>query len=246
MINITKIAVGAFEVNCYIVSINRQALIVDPGADADKIAKAVKSRRLNVKAYLITHGHTDHISALAALRNEWPAPIAMHGADLRWAFGPANQLPPYYSSPLRPAAIERVLKGGELFEGRVGQPCPTEPNGGTGCPALPEMSSAVGSASGKSPCLNKDDFNYQVIHTPGHSPGGVCFYFPGDNLLFSGDTLFQGTVGRTDLPGGNMAQLNKSLKILAALPPATKVYPGHGPETTMELEMNSNPFLRSK
>lgn len=91
---------------------------------------------------------------------------------------------------------------------------------------------------------DEEGFRCQVIHTPGHSPGGVCFYFPEENILFSGDTLFQGSVGRTDLPGGNMEQLNKSLKILAALPPQTKVYPGHGPETTIAQEIESNPFLR--
>jgi glyoxylase-like metal-dependent hydrolase (beta-lactamase superfamily II) len=80
--------------------------------------------------------------------------------------------------------------------------------------------------------------------TPGHTPGGVCFYFPDDNTLFSGDTLFKGNVGRTDLPDGNEALLEQSLKILASLPPETKVYSGHGPETTIRQEIHSNPFLK--
>jgi hydroxyacylglutathione hydrolase len=206
MFNITKLVVGAFGVNCYVVSANRKALIIDPGADAGEIAKALRIRQLDIEAYLITHGHVDHISALQPLWNEWPAPVAMHNADIKWAFNPENQMPPYYPAPLRPAAIQRPLKGGETW--------------------------------------NENGFNFQVMATPGHSPGGVCFYFPDENILFSGDTLFQGTVGRTDLPGGNMDELTRSLRSLAGLPPQTKVYPGHGPATTIAREIESNPFLK--
>ncbi len=85
---------------------------------------------------------------------------------------------------------------------------------------------------------------FTVIETPGHSPGGVCFYFAGAGVLFSGDTLFQGSVGRTDLPGGDAAALQCSLaRLLRELPPETRVLPGHGPETTMAAEAASNPYL---
>lgn len=90
----------------------------------------------------------------------------------------------------------------------------------------------------------------EVIETPGHTPGGVSFYVPpsashdGPPLLLSGDTLFAGSVGRTDLPGGDMATLVASLKKLAALPHDTVVVPGHGPETTIGAERRANPFLR--
>lgn len=207
MPNITKIVVGAFDTNCYVIWTKfPDALIIDPGADAGAISKIITHCRLTVRGYLITHGHVDHISGLEPLWTQAKAPIAMHESDLKWAFGESNQMPPYFAVPRCPAAFDRVLKGGEKFV--------------------------------------NDGFNYQVIATPGHSPGGVCFYFPDDHMLFSGDTLFQGSVGRTDQPGGNMEQLNKSLKILAALPPETKVYPGHGPETTIGREIGSNPFLR--
>ena len=83
----------------------------------------------------------------------------------------------------------------------------------------------------------------EVIETPGHTPGGVCYYFPAEKLLLSGDTLFAGSVGRTDLPGGNMATLVESLKKLTALPDDTLVIPGHGPQTTIGAEKRSNPFL---
>ena len=93
----------------------------------------------------------------------------------------------------------------------------------------------------------------EVIETPGHTPGGVCYYFPNfrtsptsapSPLLLSGDTLFAGSVGRTDLPGGDMATLMRSLEKLTALPDDTLVIPGHGPHTTIAAEKRGNPFLR--
>ena len=84
----------------------------------------------------------------------------------------------------------------------------------------------------------------RVIETPGHTPGGVCYFLPDDRLLLSGDTLFAGSVGRTDLPGGDMPTLMASLAKLVALPEDTTVVPGHGPETTIAAERRSNPFLR--
>lgn len=86
----------------------------------------------------------------------------------------------------------------------------------------------------------------QVLHTPGHTPGSICLHFPADNLLFAGDTLFAGTIGRTDLPGGNTQQILKSLRErLLPLPEETKVIPGHGPTTSMGAERANNPFLKS-
>ena len=83
----------------------------------------------------------------------------------------------------------------------------------------------------------------EVIHTPGHTPGGVCYYFPSEKLLLSGDTLFAGSIGRTDFPGGSMARISESLKTLAALPDDTTVIPGHGPFTTIGREKATNPYL---
>lgn len=85
----------------------------------------------------------------------------------------------------------------------------------------------------------------EVIDTPGHTPGGVCYYFPSSKLLLSGDTLFSGSVGRTDFPGGDMGTLMNSLKKLTALPDETVVIPGHGPFTTIGREKDDNPFLQA-
>ena len=84
----------------------------------------------------------------------------------------------------------------------------------------------------------------EVIETPGHTPGGVCYHFPSEKLLLSGDTLFAGSVGRTDLPGGDMATLMESLRKLTVLPDDTTVIPGHGMFTTIGQEKRGNPFLQ--
>ena len=84
----------------------------------------------------------------------------------------------------------------------------------------------------------------RVLHTPGHTPGGVCLQFEEEALLLTGDTLFQGSVGRTDLPGGDGTVLAESLRKLLALPDALRVLPGHGPDSTLDAERRRNPFLR--
>ena len=83
----------------------------------------------------------------------------------------------------------------------------------------------------------------QVLHTPGHAPGGVCYFFPADKLLLSGDTLFAGSVGRTDFPGGSMARMMDSLQALMKLPDDTLVIPGHGDHTTIGDEKRTNPYI---
>lgn len=85
--------------------------------------------------------------------------------------------------------------------------------------------------------------SFKVIHTPGHTPGSICIL--GENTLFSGDTLFKGSVGRTDLPGGDFWLLSQSLKKLTLLPPETRVLCGHEGETTIAEEMRDNPFLKA-
>jgi glyoxylase-like metal-dependent hydrolase (beta-lactamase superfamily II) len=85
----------------------------------------------------------------------------------------------------------------------------------------------------------------EVLHTPGHTPGSICLHFPAQHLLLAGDTLFAGSIGRTDLPGGDGRRILRSLRErLVVLPDATRVLPGHGPETTIGEEKQSNPFLQ--
>lgn len=207
--NIKTLELGPFGTNCYVVwGKANQALIIDPGNNAPDVIKLVKAKELSIAAYLMTHGHMDHIFALADIYDMIPAPIAIHPDDLTWAFADVNTMPPYYPDrPRRPTKIERSLSDGQEFT-----------DGG---------------------------LTYRIIHTPGHTPGGVCLYFESDHVLFTGDTLFAGSVGRTDFPGGSTRILTRSLASLATLPDNTIIYPGHGPDTTMAHEKRTNMFMRS-
>lgn len=206
--HVEKLTVGLAASNCYILMNEEtgQALVIDPGDEAEVILAALARLKATVVAYPVTHGHVDHVSALAAVHRAHPAPIALHPEDQSWAFSPRNQMQPYYGPPEPPGRIERDLAD------------------------VQEWTDA--------------GFRYQVIHTPGHSPGGVCFLFPDHNLLVSGDTLFQGSIGRTDLPGGDLCVLQQSLARLLELPDSLRVLPGHGPDTTLAAERRSNPFLQ--
>lgn len=207
---VLTLTVGAFAANCHILPCPEKplALVVDPGDEAERIADALRKHELRPAFYLLTHGHMDHVCALAALEKQWPAPVAMHPLDARWAFTEANAMPPYYDLPRAPSSIARTLSEGQDW--------------------------------------NDCGLRYQVMETPGHSPGSVCFYFPDLELLFSGDVLFAGSAGRTDLPGSDAKQLMHSLSRLKSLPGNTKVFCGHGPPTTIARELLSNPYLRHR
>lgn len=92
--------------------------------------------------------------------------------------------------------------------------------------------------------ITLNDDTIFAIHAPGHTPGSLLYYIPSVNILFSGDVLFKGSIGRTDLPGGNYGQLIASInKKIASLPPSTRIYPGHGPATTIADELRTNPYF---
>ena len=205
---IHSITTGAFEEICYLVwDTQNRAIVFDPGHDADQILQTLKNHNLEVAAYICTHGHADHINALAELHESHPAPVAMHSGDLAWAFDAVNQIPPHYPIPTKPN-----IEAFQLLES------------------------------------SKDwtfaDLHFQCIETPGHTPGSCCILFPASGILVSGDTLFKGSCGRTDLPGGDGRQLRKSLEKLKQLPGETHVYPGHGPDTTISIEKATNFFMQ--
>ncbi len=205
--HIETLTVGQFQVNCYLAwNEQREAIVIDPGAEASGIVAAIDRLALDVRAYLLTHAHVDHISALAALHRRYPAVIGLHEDDLAWAFNAANSMPPWYNTPERPTTVERVFHDGDVFDD-IGYPC-------------------------------------RIVSTPGHTPGGACLYFESEGVCFAGDTLFAGSVGRTDLPGGNGRVLAQSLKRVAELPDTVTVYPGHGPATNIGHEKATNYFIR--
>lgn len=205
---ISAIPTGPFQEICYIVwDETKQALVFDPGCDDDLIHRALDENKLQVAAYICTHGHADHINALATMHASRPAPIAMHSKDLDWAFGPINQIAPYYSVPRKPD-VDRFLLLDESKDWHF------------------------------------DNLYFQRMETPGHTPGSCCILFPEGNLLIAGDTLFKGSCGRTDLPGGNPSQLKQSLNKLKQLPDDIRVFPGHGEDTTIGTERATNIYMQ--
>jgi len=106
----------------------------------------------------------------------------------------------------------------------------------------PSPSPAIALTDGQT--LAFGSLRLEVIHTPGHTPGSVCLHVPREGALFTGDTLFAGSVGRTDLPGGDARALTASLKRLLALSEDTVIYPGHGPASTLQKELRVNPWLK--
>ena len=201
------ITVGLFEVNCIFLQneTTNETIIIDPGADADRIQAHLRKIGMKSVACLLTHGHMDHISAVAAVADTFDIPVYLHPDDAKWAFTPQNQMLPYYGMPQKPAKQTLPLADNQK--------------------------------------LSLAGLNIEVLHTPGHSPGSVCFLLKEENILISGDTLFKDSAGRTDLPGGNGHTLARSLKRIASLPGNPAIYPGHGPDTTLKIEKRCNMFL---
>lgn len=199
---------GYLEENCYFVSApaTRQLVVIDPGDDASRLLARIRELGATVVAYLLTHGHVDHLTALAPLSAACPAPIYLHPLDAAWCFTDRNNLPGFYDAP-------------------------PKPNG----PIVPVVEGTVLELAGA---------RWSVVETPGHTPGGICWLLADDHALFAGDTLFRGSAGRTDLPGGDPRALTRSLKKLAALPDFLAVYPGHGDPTTIGYEKKHNFFMR--
>ena len=207
--NIETWPTGFLEENCYFVSnpATRETVVVDPGDDAPCLAARLDEMAAVVVAYLLTHGHVDHVSALASLAAIRPAPVFVHPLDAEWCFTRVNFLPGLYNAPDAPGSPVRHV--------------------------------------GESSVLDLAGASWSVVETPGHTPGCVCFRLDPDGVLFSGDTLFRGSAGRTDLRGGDSRALARSLRKLAALPDDLRVLPGHGDPTTIGHEKRHNIFLRA-
>lgn len=203
-----SLEVGPFASNCHLVRPRgeTQVLVVDPGDEAESIRAVLDPRGWSVAAYLLTHGHMDHVSALAEMVRAFPAPVGLHPRDASWAFREANTMPPFYPTPPRAVPIDREWQEGQQW-------------------------TDLG-------------LTYEIWETPGHSRGSVSFYFKDAGLLFSGDVLFADSIGRSDLPGGHAPTLAHSIRRLLTLPDEVRVYPGHGPATTIGRERRRNPFLR--
>lgn len=206
MILVETIVTGPFQENTFLVAPGEgeEAVIVDPGDEADRIAACIEELSLRPVLILNTHGHLDHIGAVPDLRERYEIPFAIHPGDAYLLQNVNDHAALFGLSGYRDPIVDRDLVAGETVE-----------------------------AAG---------LEFEVLYTPGHSPGGVSFRV--DGSVFVGDCLFMGSIGRTDLPGGDPAVLKRSLHdVLLALPDETRVYSGHGPATTIGQERRTNPFL---
>jgi hydroxyacylglutathione hydrolase len=227
---------GAFAANCYVVASapGQECVIVDPGQDAERgIEELLAEHRLRPAAVLLTHGHIDHIWSVAPVCGAKGIPAYIHPRDRVLLSDPAKGFP--------------LGAGQELFGGLEF----TEPDD------VKELADGM--------TLSLVGLEITVNHAPGHTEGSVTFRLPleprsaqapitaqgkstmdeaGVDVLFSGDLLFAGSIGRTDLPGGDYPTILRSLaQVCLTLPDQTVVLSGHGPQTTIGAERRSNPFL---
>lgn len=203
---------GPLQCNCSIVADpgTREAIVIDPGGEVDRIAAIVRANDLIVRAIIHTHAHLDHIFATADVKQAHGGTVCLHPGDRPLYDAAAVQAAMFGWAPPPMTAVERWLADGDVL------------------------------AFGAHGAL--------VVHTPGHTPGSVCFEIavPGERpRLFAGDTLFRRSVGRTDLPGGSAAELRRSIQSkLYTRDLDAIVIPGHGPTTTLGDEARGNPFVR--
>ena len=185
----------------------KQAMVVDPGGNADLILQEVSALGLSVKAIIHTHAHFDHFLASGDMKKSTDAPLCLHRDDQKlWDMLEVQCR--LFGVPYAPVPEpDYWLRDEEVL--------------------------AIGHMSGT------------VLHTPGHTPGSLCFYFEAQHLLLSGDTLFRGSIGRTDLWGGDSKAIEHSIRErLYSLDPLTRVVTGHGPETQIDFERAHNAFFR--
>ena len=228
---------GSFAANCYVVATapGEQCVIIDPGQDAQPgIEEILAEHRLQPAAVLLTHGHLDHVWSVAPVCGATGIPAYIHPADRAMLSNPGRGLS---------LGIGQELFGGLEF---------TEPDD------VKELSDGM--------TLSLVGLEIVVSHAPGHTEGSVAFRLPLDDpqdaaitaqgeskigrprdpggVLFSGDLLFAGSIGRTDLPGGDYQTILGSLaRVCLTLPDETIVLSGHGPQTTIGAERRTNPFL---
>ncbi len=206
---VKSLPVGPLQCNCSIIACEqtKEACVIDPGGDVQKILDICKEHGLTVKYLLHTHAHFDHIMGSRAMREATGAKICLHKKDELLYQNLGMQCQMFGFTATEPLAIDQYLNDEEAI------------------------------AFGK--------HKASVIYTPGHTPGSSCFRLDdAESILFSGDTLFQGSIGRTDLWGGSFDDIIKSIKTrLLPLDDSTRVVPGHGPDTNIWAEKQENPFL---
>ena len=203
------LVVGPIQANCYIVGCERtkQAAVIDPGGDVDRILTALAKDGLRCTYIINTHGHFDHTAGNKRLKEVTGAQLLIHRADA-------------------PMIVQQAASGGMWGMSIENSPAPDR-------------------YVGEGDVITVGDISLTVLHTPGHSSGGISLST--DGMVFVGDTLFQGSIGRTDFPGGDHEGLIRTVREkIFSLGDDTVVLPGHGPKTTVGQERRTNPFFSGR
>lgn len=219
---IERIVVGNLYTNTYIASVSKkECMLIDPGAEVEKIIQRLEAINMTPLAIVFTHGHMDHTGATRELIDHYAErdsqiSVGIHKADssfLGKTGTDANRTTFEYFGERGMAAYEELLK------------------------PLPEADFFFDEGD------TILDTDITVMHTPGHTRGSVSFYSESRQALFSGDTLFFHSIGRSDVPLGDEELLKRTVKErLFTLPEETRLFPGHGPVSTIEREVRNNPF----
>lgn len=205
-----RLEVGDLITNCYILFEKGKGVVIDPGAESERILRELNKEGIRPMYIINTHGHIDHIGACGEVSLATGAPILIHKADAPYLSDPFLNLMEMLGGgiqrSLKEGDVQRFLEGGDVVE--------------------------------------VDGIRIEILHTPGHTPGGICLLVKDQRMIFTGDTLFRGGIGRTDLPGGSYKELMDSIRgSLLSLSDDIVIYPGHGPPSTIGDERRLNPFL---
>jgi hydroxyacylglutathione hydrolase len=204
-----RLVVGPLQVNCFVLADEKtkDAVVIDPGDDAEDILKVIKDKGLKVKYIVTTHAHFDHVGAIKAVKDATGAELLIHEGDAPMLASAPRHSAAFGMKAVSSPAADRYVKHGDV--------------------------------------ITAGEVSLRVLQTPGHSPGGISLLEQG--MVFTGDALFAGSIGRTDLPGSDLMTLLRSIKTnLMSLPDDTKVFPGHGPASTIGDERRENPFLNKE
>ena len=209
MLKIRRHPVGPYQANAWLAcdEERREALLVDAGAEADRLLAELEAGGLRLVGILQTHAHADHIAALPEVVAATGAPVYMHPDAEPMLHSAEANLSALAGMPITAPVPYTAVRDGDRLE-----------------------------------LMGRE---VRVYHTPGHAAGSVCFHLPADSVVFTGDALFQGSIGRTDFPDGSLETLLRGIREkLLILPDETRVLAGHMGTTTIGRERTTNPFLQ--